>query len=184
LRAFVALDVPSERVLDEMVALQMELAKSGADIKLVERENLHFTVKFLGELPEGLTKEADRRLKLLELPGCEVKVMGVGAFPKADRPTVVWVGVAPTDRDKIIRVAESAIGALEGIGERDERPFQPHITLARVRSGRNREELSSLIHRNAARVFGSVRLQELKLKSSVLTPKGPIYKDIGAYPLK
>ena len=183
MRAFVALDIPNPAILNEMVALQQELARSGADIKAVERENLHFTVKFLGEVSEGLAKEADRRLMALQLTGGEVTVMGVGAFPKEERPNVIWAGVAQEDRPIIASVAEAAIRALDGIGERDERGFQPHITLARVRSGRNREALASLIRENQARVFGKVRLTEIKLKSSVLTPKGPVYNDIGVYPL-
>jgi 2'-5' RNA ligase len=184
LRAFVALDVPDEQVLDRMVDMQVEMARCGVDVKLVERVNLHFTVRFLGELSESQAKEADRRLRALELRGGEVTLMGVGAFPKETRPNIVWAGVAPKDRETVVQIAEASIKALDGLGQRDERAFQPHITLARVRSGRNKEALSSLIQLNAGRVFGSMRLKEMKLKSSVLTSQGPIYSDIGAYSLK
>lgn len=184
MRAFVALELPSEQVLREIVALQQELAKCGADIKLVDRQNLHFTVKFLGEISEDQARESGRRLEGLGLAGGEVTVIGVGAFPGLKRPNVVWAGVAPGDTALITHIAEVAIGALEGIGEKDQRGFQPHLTLARVRSGRNREALSSFIRQNSDRTFGTVRLSEIKLKSSLLTPKGPIYSDIGVYPLK
>jgi 2'-5' RNA ligase len=184
LRAFVALDVPSPDILDELVALQGELGRSGADIKAVERENLHFTVKFLGEISEAVANEADARLRSLQLTAGEVTIMGVGAFPHEERPRVIWAGVAQEDRSVVTPLAEASIRALDGIGETDDRGFQPHITLARVRSGRNREILASLIRENHSRVFGRVRLTEIKLKSSILTPGGPVYNDIGVYLLR
>ena len=184
MRAFVALEIPSEQVLEELVRFQHEVSESGADLKIVERENLHFTVKFLGEISEELAREADRRLAALSLQAVGITVRGVGAFPGGGRPRVVWVGVAPQEQVTLGGLAASAIGALEGIGERDERGFQPHVTLARVRSERNNEALVALIRRNSEREFGRARLAELKLKSSVLTPRGPIYRDVGVYSLK
>lgn len=166
-----------------MVTLQRELAATGADLKLVERQNLHFTLKFLGEISEAQAKDADGRLKALRLTGGEVSVAGVGAFPSPRRPNVVWVGVANEDAERVKAIAEAVIKALEGIGERDSRPFQAHLTLARVRSFRNGGELSSLIETNADRVFGKVRLSSFTLKSSLLTPKGPVYSDVGVYSL-
>ena len=184
LRAFIALELPSDEILGRLVALQRDLAQLGGDVKLVEKQNLHFTVRFLGEITDEQAAEARTRLGSLTLNGGEVTVMGVGAFPTVTRPSVVWVGVALEDRALITQIAEVTIAALEGIGEKDERGFQPHLTLARVRSGRNREAISSFIRQNADRSFGRVRLNEIKLKSSVLTPKGPIYSDVGVYILK
>lgn len=184
MRAFVALEIPSEQVLEELVRFQHEVAESGADLKLVERENLHFTVKFLGEISEEQARQADRRLAALTLHAVDITVRRVGAFPGGGRPRVVWAGVAQEEQAALSGLAASAIGALEGIGERDERGFQPHVTLARVRSERNRESLIALIRRNSEREFGRARLVELKLKSSVLTPRGPFYKDLGVYSLR
>lgn len=178
------MEIPSEQVLEELVRFQHEVAESGADLKLVERENLHFTVKFLGEISQELAREADRRLGALLLSALDITIRRVGAFPGGGRPRVVWAGVAQQEQAALNALAASAIGTLEGIGEKDERGFQPHVTLARVRSERNRDALVSLIRRNSEREFGKTRLVELKLKSSVLTPKGPIYNDVGVYPLR
>ncbi|HUI85854.1 MAG TPA: RNA 2',3'-cyclic phosphodiesterase [Nitrososphaerales archaeon] len=184
MRAFVALELPNEQLLGNLVTLQQELARCGADLKLVERNNLHYTVKFLGEISESQASEADRRLRELRLVGGEVTVEGLGAFPSTVHPNIVWVGVAPQDKQFVVHLAETAIGALRGIGEAENRAFEPHLTLARVRTGKNREALSSFIQGNSSRVFGKAPLVEIKLKSSVLTPKGPIYSDVGVYPLK
>ncbi len=109
LRAFVAVDIPSRQVLDELVAFQGEIAKSGADVKLVESENLHFTVRFMGEITDEQARNADQRLRSLRLTGLEVTVAGVGAFPSESRPNVVWAGVAADDAASVTSVATTAI---------------------------------------------------------------------------
>lgn len=183
MRAFVALDIPDPKVLDTMVAFQGELASTGADIKTVEKENIHFTVKFLGEVSQDQAREADDRLRGLHLNALVAEVKGVGAFPSVRRPGVVWAGVAPEQEQRVKAIADAAIAALEGIGQDDRRPFTAHATLARVRSSRGSGGLTQLLQLNAGRAFGEIRLKELKLKSSVLSRQGPTYTDIGAYPL-
>jgi len=183
LRAFVALEISNPEVLDSMVAFQRELTGTGADLKAVERENIHFTVKFLGDITESQAMEVDERLKKLRLGKAEAEVKGVGAFPNVGRPSVVWAGVAAAHEGRVKPIAQEAIAALEGIGERDRRPFTAHATLARVRSMRGVGELASIIRLNSDRTFGEVRFVELKLKSSVLGHGGPTYTDIGVYPL-
>ena len=78
---------------------------------------------------------------------------------------------------------QKVVDALEGVGQSEDRPFHPHITLARVRSPRNGEALARLIRDNAKQDFGSTRIVALKLKSSELTPGGPIYRDVREYAL-
>ena len=182
MRAFVAIDVP-DRVLDSLAAFQSELSRTGADLKLVERQNQHITVKFLGEIGEPEARDAESRLARLALKGATVELRGVGAFPPRGGPRVVWAGVAPEDAASESSIAGEAIAALEGIGERDDRPFQAHITLARVRSQRSSRQLGELLMKNSGRPFGTVEISELKLKSSALTPSGPVYTDLGVYRL-
>jgi len=171
-------------VLDSMVRFQGEISGLGADVKLVERENLHFTVKFLGEINEAQASQACSRLSKLPLKRMTVEVRGAGAFPSVPRARVVWAGVAGENVRLVSSFASDVISALDGIGERDDRPFQAHITLGRVRSPRGLRELGDLLVRNSDRVFGTAELTELKLKSSVLTPKGPVYSDVGVFPLQ
>lgn len=183
MRAFVALEIPDSGVLDAVAAFQKEIMATGADLRLVERENLHFTVKFLGEIRENEAREADTLLKGLNLKAAEVEVKGTGAFPSLGRPSVLWVSLDEEGQEKVAEIALPAIRALENIGEKDSRPFRAHLTIARVRSDRNVRELAALVAANASRPFGRGRLRSLKLKSSVLTPRGPVYTDLGRYPL-
>jgi 2'-5' RNA ligase len=183
LRAFLAFEVSPE-VRGNLMKVEEELRQTRADIKLVERENLHFTVKFLGEIPESLVVELDRRIVTLALRRMEVGVRGLGAFPDARRPRVVWAGVAPQDLAALTSQGQQVIDALDGIGESDDRGFHPHITLARVRSPRNPDALAAVLRDSAAREFGRTTITALKLKSSSLTPNGPTYRDVREYPLQ
>ena len=182
MRAFVALEVPGP-VLESLVAFQDEIRATGADLKLVEKGNLHFTVKFLGEVTDAQAGEVRSRLQGLTLRGVEVQVRGAGAFPSPARARVVWAGVAPEHEALVAPVADAVISSLTGIGEEDDRPFKAHITLGRVRSPRNSRQLTELLANNRDRRFGLARLNKLKFKSSVLTPGGPVYKDLGVYSL-
>jgi len=183
MRAFVAIEIPDPQVMERLVAFQRELEETRADLKIVERENLHYTVKFLGEITEVQASDVDRRLKALRLARADVTAKGVGAFPTPNRPRVVWVGVGEGDAQKVDAIAKPVIEALRGIGEQDNRPFQAHLTVARVRSGANRQNLETFLRENRDRTFGPVEIKEFRLKSSVLTPKGPIYSDVGVYGL-
>jgi len=181
-RAFVAVEVPGN-VVDLLILAQKELGATGADVKLVERENLHLNLKFLGEISEAQASEVNSRLSRLSLKSAEVTIRGVGAFPTPSRPRVVWAGVAQEDELRVLPVAEGVIKALEGIGERDDRQFRPHITLGRIRTGLNLRELVEVLRRNSGREFGTMWMKEIKLKSSTLTPGGPVYRDEGVYHL-
>jgi RNA 2',3'-cyclic 3'-phosphodiesterase len=183
MRAFLAFET-SPSVVDALLEAEEGLRRTGADVKLVERENLHFTVKFLGEVPETIVPEIDRRVGALSLPKMEVGVVGLGAFPDAGRPRIVWAGVAPRDEPVFSKSAQLVIDALQGIGQSDDRRYHPHITVARVRSPRNVAALAGAIRADASKEFGRSEVTVLKLKSSTLTPSGPIYRDVREYPLQ
>ncbi len=182
-RAFLAFEV-SREVTENLLLVEDELKKTRADLKTVGRDNLHFTVRFLGEISEDTVKEVDRRLQGLALPSFDVQVRGVGAFPDLRRPRVVWAGVSRETETPIGETASVFIKALEGIGKPEDHEFHPHITLSRVRSPMNIGGLISLLQQNAGREFGATRVSSLKLKSSVLAPTGPTYPVVREYPLK
>ncbi|MGH9917893.1 MAG: RNA 2',3'-cyclic phosphodiesterase, partial [Nitrososphaerales archaeon] len=113
MRAFLAFEVSPE-VRDNLVRVEEELRQTRADIKLVERDNLHFTVKFLGEISERAVEGVDKRMRGLPLRSMEVGVRGLGAFPDVRRPRVVWAGVAPQDFSSVINSGQQVIDALKG----------------------------------------------------------------------
>ena len=184
MRAFLSLDVEDAGVLREMLKVQEGLSTTGADLKLVERENLHFTVKFFGEVPEAQVEDADARIRKLEMHAMQVQIRGVGAFPDIRSPRVLWAGLPEGDASQVASSAELVIRATEGIGEPEDRKYHPHITLARVRSGRNKHELARFLESNKEHDFGATQIRTMKLRSSTLTPRGPVYSELKTYILR
>lgn len=178
IRSFVAVDVNDKAVLQRIVDCQIELTRTGADLKLVEPENIHATIRFLGEVDVSLLDQVKNELSQLTFRSFAIELRGVGAFPNPHRPNVVWVGVTKGD-EELQRIFSSLEPRLRGLGfPADRKGFSPHITIGRVKSGRNRDILYSAIMDLSDREFGSMTVDSIRLKKSMLTPKGPVYSTI------
>jgi 2'-5' RNA ligase len=178
IRSFVAFDMDSESVLARLTAVQAQLARTGADLKVVEPKNIHITVRFLGNVTAKTVEEIYGGMKSVEFVPFDVKICGVGAFPDARYPRVVWAGMTE-GADKLRGIFSQLEPHLRSLGfAPDPKGFSPHLTIARVRSGRNKAELAKFISENAGYEFGAVRAACLRLKKSDLTPKGPIYSTL------
>ncbi len=161
-RAFFALEI-SEEIRRSLIDLGEEIAESGADVKLVEAENLHVTMKFLGEVPFQVTEEISGVLEGLRFEKFEIEAKGIGAFPDRRMIRVVWAGVGKGSAE-VTEVAKSLDERLARFGFPKEKRFVPHITVGRVRSPRNREALLNILDRNSQTVFGTALVDRLILK--------------------
>ena len=175
-RAFLAVETGkgfrSEQILDE-------LGKSGADIKLVEPQNLHITIKFLGDTGEDSVEAIGRVMEdsVLGIAPFDVVFAGLGAFPSPMAARVVWVGLRGTE--PLAEISRRLEDGLSGLGfPRDPRGFSPHITLGRVRTPGRWGSLPSIIQARAGADFGSTLVCGLLLKKSVLGPRGPTYSTV------
>jgi 2'-5' RNA ligase len=182
LRIFLAVDIEAPAVVERIVSIQRELAATGADLKPVEPQNLHFTVKFLGELAEPQLRDLIRRLDGLTAPMVTAELRGVGVFPSLSRISVIWVGVDPQASTVLERLSREVDRRLAGLAPPERRPFKAHLTICRVKSGRNRAQLAEAVRRLGDVEVGSAPLTALKVKQSTLTPKGPIYADLHTIP--
>ncbi|NPA96093.1 MAG: RNA 2',3'-cyclic phosphodiesterase [Crenarchaeota archaeon] len=184
IRAFIAVEIEDPSVLSKLIKVRDALVETGADLKPVEDENIHLTIRFLGHI-SSVTVEAIKRIlsRAPEITGgsFEMVVKGVGAFPNVNRPRVIWAGVVE-GCDPLARLRKYIDDSIQRERlydvHRDQHGFSPHITLARVRSGRNLARLSQLLLQYSDYEFGRTPVTEVKLKQSILTPRGPIYKDI------
>lgn len=181
-RAFVSVDIePCEALASLLEALR----RSGGDLKVVRPENLHVTLKFLGDTDESLVHDIVDRLRATveDVPPFTLSLRGMGAFPSLTSIKVVWVGM--DDGARLGMMAERLEESLSEMGfRRERRGFRPHLTVARARSGRGMGAVGDMVTANAAAEFGEYRVDHLVLKKSVLTPKGPIYSDIEKVPLR
>ncbi len=176
-RAFLALEV-SDDVKRSIMKLEDEVANTGADVRLVEKENLHITLKFLGEIGEDAIAKVLEAMRTVKADAFALEVEGAGAFPGARMPRILWVG-AGSGGEKVASIAQQLESALAIIGFPKDREFTPHITVGRVKSMRNNATLARSIQENRGTHFGSTQITRIALKKSVLTPSGPIYSDIG-----
>jgi len=174
----VALEVDDPGVLDALGLVQAGLMSSGGDLKPVERENIHMTMKFLGDVDERLLEEVKRAVSEVSFGPFRMELVGVGAFPNLRRPRVIWAGVT-SGAEETKRIYDDLESGLEGVGfRRERRRFNPHVTIARVRSGRNRDRLVEEVLSHRDDVFGGFEVDRVRLKRSVLTPRGPIYSTL------
>lgn len=165
-------------IISRLVDAQRTLRNLGADLKLVEPENIHATVRFLGETPSTTVELVKDQMNEIKFNSFDAEYVGLGAFPNLKRINVVWVGMRK-GHEEISRIFDQLEPRLRQIGfAPDRKGFSPHVTIARVKTGRMREELAKAIEEMRDTPFGTIHVEELRLKKSVLTPKGPIYSTI------
>jgi 2'-5' RNA ligase len=173
-RSFIAVELAPE-LLSSVLGLQREILATGADMKGVEPENIHFTLKFLGEIPKSTVDAVIECMNRLDFKSFEIEVAGVGCFPTNRNPRVVWIGVA-SGLENFASLAKQLEKCLIGIGFKPERErFTAHLTIGRVRSGRNKSELLKKLGEVLNAEIGRMTVNSIKLKKSTLTPKGPVY---------
>ena len=178
IRSFLAFDMESDTVLNRLKAAQALLVQTGADLKLVEPQNIHITVRFLGDITPDTAEKVFEEMKKTQFTPFNVQISGLGVFPDLRYPRVVWAGMTE-GADQIKNIFTQLEPRLQGLGfTPDPKGFSPHLTIARVRSGTNKAQLAEFISKNANYDCGAIKAECLRLKKSDLTPKGPVYSTI------
>ena len=172
MRTFVAVELHDENVLDKIAKTQSEFKIKAIP---VQKQNMHFTLLFLGETSEEYVEKVKKELSAVTFQPIEVRFTHVGAFPNPRYPRVVWVGVDDVAAKKLIELAEQVEKKLKPLGFKSDKPFRPHLTIFRIR---NKTDISGTIDKFKDVDFGTSVITELKFKQSVLTPNGPIYSDL------
>ncbi len=176
IRSFIALDVDDDNVLKRIGDVQHQLVSVGADLKLVEPQNIHATLRFLGDIPMGMVDKVYEVMKTVAFTPFEVEIRGLGAFPNLQHINVIWTGITrgAIELRDIFNQLEPKIRQL-GFPP-DSKGFSPHITIARVKSGSGKAEIVRQLTSMKDYEFGAIKGDSLRLKKSTLTPKGPIYE--------
>lgn len=186
-RSFIALEMPDEirRGLDEIsFSLRKELAN--APLRWVPVENIHLTLKFLGDIDQAQVPEVNEILKLLTngFRPFDISLENLGAFPNLQRARVLWVGVKVPAIAEFQRKLEDKLSQLRFKPEG--RKFEPHLTLARVRGHARRSDLD-VIEKvvSAARMpqSPSEQADTITLFRSELRPSGSVYNVLSRFVL-
>jgi RNA 2',3'-cyclic 3'-phosphodiesterase len=185
MRLFVALEIPSA-VRDNLAALISDLRAADASslknrARWVRPENLHVTLKFIGNVDAGKLDAIRAALADICSSGVvELRFRGLGFFPNENRPRVLWAGIEASPN---LRPLAGEIDArLEKLGiPRETREFSPHLTLARFDPPGVSEKLRAAVQENAAREFGVVRAGEFHLFESKTRPTGAEYTRLSSF---
>jgi 2'-5' RNA ligase len=177
-RAFVAVPIVVPEVVDRLVAAQRSLRVSHG-VTWVARDRLHFTLKFLGEVPEPGLADAALAVKTVAAgqTSFSLELRGLGVFPPRGDPRVVWAGCGEGGGllESLAAGVEAEFTSQDFPAET--RPFAAHLTLGRVKQPRAGREVRRRLREEASEslVFGAVSVAEIVLFTSRLAPQGPTY---------
>lgn len=187
MRTFIAIELP-QNIKDLLSRLQTKLKTSSAHIKWVKPENIHLTLKFLGEIDEKKIPGISSALsEIARKTGCfSIKLSSLGAFPGINSARVIWIGIEKGEENvkEIYKAMEENLKK-EGFPE-EKREFSSHITLGRSKSARNRSSLIKILNslKDAPlKENAEFPVEKITFLKSTLTPGGPVYEVIKDFPL-
>ncbi len=174
-RAFVAVLLPGE-LQDRIADIADRLKLPRTNVCFTKKEKLHVTLKFIGDTPADRLPEMGRLLHSVARrhEAFDVEIAGLGAFPTASRPRIVWVGTGQGS-DQLKALSREVEQALARLGFSDENRFTSHITVARVRSP-DRSGLLAAALKSGAGDIGWLRVEAIHLMKSVLSAEGSAYE--------
>lgn len=177
-RTFIAIDFPGE-VIKEVARVQGILGRKQFTGKLTEPENLHLTLKFLGEIDRRRLGAVRKALLGLVVEKFEARLAEPGTFNHRGKPSIVWIKVGGKG---IFELQSSVDEALEKVGFRKEKRFMSHLTIARVKYVKAKQDFKDYVSNLGVKKL-RWDVNEFRLMSSELRLTGPIYKTIEKFRL-
>src|SRR3989344_7165019 len=175
-RIFIAIDLPREAI-NEIKRIQKLIEKQRLFAgKFTEPENLHLTLKFLGEISNEKIEEVKKRLKEIKIDKFNAELGEVGVFSRSF-VKIIWIKL----NGKVFGLQKSVDESLEGLFEKEER-FMSHITIARVKNVAGKKKLIEYLESVKPSEI-NFKVDKFYLKESKLLPEGPVYEDIEEYGL-
>jgi 2'-5' RNA ligase len=178
LRLFIAVDLPAE-----LRPKVVRLCQGIGGARWTRPEQLHITLRFLGDTPEGLLADMRAHLRQIRVPRFELALRGVGVFPPAGarKPArVLWLGIDPPEPLRALKCAVD--GVLGPDPDTAKRGFSPHLTLARFPT-RPRHDLDRFLAEHAGFDSSRFAVSDFHLYRSTLRPEGALHEIVESYPL-
>jgi 2'-5' RNA ligase len=182
MRTFVAVEIPDD-LRSEVIAYQRRLQSFEARVRWVKPEQMHITLKFLGEIDQTQSDLLDELFQAVaeENAPFELELQGLGAFPNLRRPSILWAGIT-TGADALAGLAGQLEAAASELGfKKEKRGFNPHLTLGRVKSPKGLPPVVERIQKDESKLFGSFPVSEFVFIQSELKPTGAEYTRLNTY---
>jgi RNA 2',3'-cyclic 3'-phosphodiesterase len=184
IRAFLAIDPPGE-ILQAIGRIQGRLQRLiRGDVRWVRPEAIHLTLKFFGDIPETAVEiiAAVVGKAAAGMAPFSFVIDGTGVFPDRRRPRVLWLGMEG-DVERLLSFQRQLEGELGTLGfPAEERPFRPHLTLARIKSSRGLAGLEKAMEKGEGYAAGEFTAPGIGLIRSELTPRGAVYTTLNWFP--
>ena len=183
MRCFIAIDMSGDikKAIADVIERCGEKSKA---VRWVTVENIHLTLKFLGDVKEDLIPDIEKGLAEISMRHgtLDVNIRGAGAFPNFKYPNVLWIGM--DESEDLKRLYYDIEESMSGLGfEKEDRKFSPHLTIGRVKDRKGIEPVIKELYTFKDAFFGSIEVKEVLLMRSILKPTGAEYSKIADFKL-
>jgi len=173
MRVFIAIEISNKEILEKIQTFQKNVKINAKPTRV---DQIHFTLQFLGEIDDAKCQQVKDLLNEISFTQFQVLLKNVGGFPNLKNPRVIWIGIEKDGERKLTDLANEIGTKLTTIGFEKDKKFKPHLTVFRVK--KRIDNVSSIMRDFEAMEFGIETISKIKLKKSVLSPKGPEYSDL------
>jgi len=184
IRLFIAIEI-EKRIKERILDFLNHLKKADAGVRWVDSENIHVTLKFLGNIDAimlpALIKYIDNVMSCFS--PFKIQIGNVGAFPTVKKPRILFVGVGDKENN-LLKIFEQLEKGIEEYGiKRETKNYVGHITIGRTKSQKNLRKIMDTLQSDSDHFFGQEKVHHISLIQSELTPDGPIYATIKKFQL-
>ena len=182
IRSFLAIEL-DEELVRKIIDVQKEFKKTNANIKYVPSENMHFTLKFFGnidmDMVEDIASAVEKVIK--NYSSFDLNIKNCGCFPNKNVIKVLWLGLE--EGSPIANLQKDLDREFKKLGFKKEKNFISHLTIGRVKSPKNKKDIRNTIEKLEDIEIGQFTVSKICLKKSTLTSQGPIYENIKVFDL-
>lgn len=182
IRSFIAIPIEEHAKLAVLKIIENLKASTGMNARWITKDNIHLTLKFLGNIDEKQINRVKHAMDSLKDAGVfKIDLYQIGCFPSISKPRVIWIGIKEEEQVKrLFEKIEAHIGDIN----KEERQFSAHITIGRLKGYINLHELEKLQKLWNDTIISSSFVDKVVLFQSILSPKGAVYKPLYEVKLK
>jgi 2'-5' RNA ligase len=184
-RVFIA--IPISNIIKEKIEdIQERLKRIGAEVKWVVPQDIHITIKFLGNINVSELENIYIVVTNIcnKFSPFQISISSISAFPDKKRPKVIWIGVKE-GKDILCKINKEVEDSLIKIGfKKEDKEFNPHITIGRVKGLYRLSQLADTLKNMDIGDIGEIHVRNIQVIKSQLTPSGPIYTILKEIPFK